>query len=240
MKVLYELKEVSKQFKSDTFALKDISLKLYEHQVTVLIGPSGSGKSTLLRLLNGLETISSGQILFEGDSISKTIHHQTGMVFQNFHLFPHLTVMDNLVLAPSKILKTEMNELKDKARSLLKTVGLEEKELRFPMQLSGGEKQRVAIARAMMMSPRVLLFDEPTSALDPEMIQEVIHVMKALAKEKTTMIVVTHEMGFAKASADRVIMLDQGRIIEDNTPDQLFNHPKESRTQLFLSKVLNH
>lgn len=223
--------------------LKDINLEVRPQEVVVIIGPSGSGKSTLLRCLNGLELATSGEITVAGIAI----HHKTdftkvclkvGMVFQRFNLFHHLTVLDNITIGPRKVLKMSREESETLARSLLKKVGLVAKEKQYPDELSGGQQQRVAIARALAMKPALLLFDEPTSALDPEMVGEVLKVMKDLAKEGMTMVVVTHEMGFAREVGTRVIFMDEGRIVEEGTPVEIFDHPKEERTRLFLSKVL--
>ncbi len=224
--------------------LKDISLTIKPQEVVVVIGPSGSGKSTFLRCLNLLETITDGKIYIEGVDITdkKTdinkIRAEVGMVFQQFNLFPHKTVLENIILAPMKVKKMDRETAVKKARELLRKVGLSEKENCYPDSLSGGQKQRVAIARALAMEPKIMLFDEPTSALDPEMVGEVLEVMKQLAKEGMTMVVVTHEMGFAREVGDRVIFMDGGYIVEENTPEELFNNPQHERTKLFLSKVL--
>lgn len=224
--------------------LKDISVTIKPQEVVVVIGPSGSGKSTFLRCLNLLETITAGHVYIEGVDITdkKTdinkIRTEVGMVFQQFNLFPHKTVLENIILAPMKVKKQSREQAVKKARELLGKVGLAEKENVYPDSLSGGQKQRVAIARALAMEPKIMLFDEPTSALDPEMVGEVLEVMKQLAREGMTMVVVTHEMGFAREVGDRVIFMDGGYIVEENTPDQLFNNPQHERTKLFLSKVL--
>lgn len=224
--------------------LKDISVTIKPQEVVVVIGPSGSGKSTFLRCLNLLETITAGHVYIEGVDITdkKTdinkIRTEVGMVFQQFNLFPHKTVLENIILAPMKVKKQSREQAMKKARELLGKVGLAEKENVYPDSLSGGQKQRVAIARALAMEPKIMLFDEPTSALDPEMVGEVLEVMKQLAREGMTMVVVTHEMGFAREVGDRVIFMDGGYIVEENTPDQLFNNPQHERTKLFLSKVL--
>ena len=213
-------------------------------EVVVVIGPSGSGKSTFLRCLNLLETPTSGIINFEGTDLtdSKTdinqLRQKMGMVFQSFNLFPHKTVLENLTISPVKVKGEDPEKAKETALTLLERVGLKDKAESYPSQLSGGQQQRVAIARALAMSPDVMLFDEPTSALDPEMVGEVLSVMKDLAKEGMTMVVVTHEMGFAKEVADRVIFMADGVVQEENTPEEIFNHPKNERTQDFLSKVL--
>jgi polar amino acid transport system ATP-binding protein len=224
--------------------LKDISLDVSEGEVVVLLGPSGSGKSTLLRCLNQLETVTSGQILIDGVDVTdkhtdiNKVRENIGMVFQHFNLFNHLTVLKNMTLAPVHLKTLSKTEAKDKAMQLLERVGLADKAEAFPSQLSGGQKQRVAIARALEMNPDIMLFDEPTSALDPEMVGEVLAVMKELAKDGMTMMVVTHEIGFAREVASRVIFMEGGYIVEEGTPDEVINHPKEPRTIDFLSKVL--
>ncbi len=225
-------------------ALVDVSLDVAAGEVVVVIGPSGSGKSTLLRCLNHLETANKGHILIDGIDIldPKTninkIRAEVGMVFQSFNLFPHKTVLDNITLAQMVVRKRKKEEATSKAMALLKKVGIDDKANVFPDQLSGGQQQRVAIARALAMDPKVMLFDEPTSALDPEMIGEVLDVMKALAKEGMTMVVVTHEMGFAREVADRVIFMDAGRIVEVGPPEHFFTNPTHDRTKLFLSQIL--
>jgi polar amino acid transport system ATP-binding protein len=211
--------------------------------VVVIIGPSGSGKSTLLRCINRLEEFDSGKIIVDGIPLETAtninlVRTEVGMVFQQFNLFPHLSVLENITLAQRIIRKRSKTESENIARQLLSKVGIHEKADAFPNQLSGGQQQRVAIARALAMNPKIMLFDEPTSALDPEMIQEVLDVMMNLAKEGMTMVVVSHEMGFARAAANRAILMDGGQIIEEAAPDILFSHPKEERTKLFLSKVL--
>lgn len=224
--------------------LKDINVNIKPQEVVVVIGPSGSGKSTFLRCLNLLETVSGGRVLIEGVDITdkKTdinkVRAEVGMVFQQFNLFPHKTVLENITLAPMKVSKVDKQSAETKAIELLRKVGLEEKAHAYPDSLSGGQKQRVAIARALAMEPKIMLFDEPTSALDPEMVGEVLEVMKQLAKEGMTMIVVTHEMGFAREVGDRVIFMDGGYIVEENTPKELFENPQHERTKAFLSKVL--
>lgn len=224
--------------------LKDISLEVTEGEVVVLIGPSGSGKSTLLRCLNQLETVTSGQIIIDGHDVTdkhtdiNKVRENIGMVFQHFNLFNHLNVLKNMTLAPVHLKTLSKEAAKDKAMQLLNRVGLADKAEAYPSQLSGGQKQRVAIARALEMNPDIMLFDEPTSALDPEMVGEVLAVMKELAQEGMTMVVVTHEIGFAREVASRVIFMEGGYIIEDGTPDEVINHPKEARTIDFLSKVL--
>ncbi|WP_066634522.1 amino acid ABC transporter ATP-binding protein [Desulfolucanica intricata] len=224
--------------------LKDVSCKVKEREVVVVIGPSGSGKSTFLRCLNRLEEPTGGNIIIDGHNITdpKTdinyVRQEVGMVFQRFNLFPHKTVLQNITLAPVKVRKLSEAEAEKTARELLKKVGLSDKADVYPEQLSGGQQQRVAIARALAMNPKVMLFDEPTSALDPEMVGEVLAVMKDLAREGMTMVVVTHEMGFAREVGDRVIFMDEGRLIEEGTPEQIFNNPQNGRTKLFLSKIL--
>ena len=224
--------------------LKGIDEHIKKGEVVCLIGPSGSGKSTFLRCINLLEIPTSGKIIFEGKDITEKgtdidkIREKMGMVFQQFNLFPHKTVCENICLAPIKVKKISKEEAKKKAMALLKKVGLEDKADAYPSSLSGGQKQRIAIARALAMEPDVMLFDEPTSALDPEMVGEVLNVMKDLAKEGMTMIVVTHEMGFAREVGNRKIFMDQGKILESGTPDEIFKNPKNPRTIDFLSKVL--
>lgn len=224
--------------------LKDINCEIKDSEVVVVIGPSGSGKSTFLRCLNQLEEVTSGHIWIDGDEVTdpKTdlnlIREEVGMVFQHFNLFPHKTVLQNITLAPMKVLKVPRAEAEATAYDLLNKVGLTDKANVYPAQLSGGQKQRVAIARALAMKPKLMLFDEPTSALDPEMVGEVLEVMKSLAREGMTMVVVTHEMGFAKEVGHRVIFMDEGRMIEEGTPQQIFENPREERTQSFLSKIL--
>ena len=225
-------------------ALDGVSADIAKGEVVVIIGPSGSGKSTFLRCLNLLEVPSNGVILFNGHDITDkhtnlNIHRQKmGMVFQHFNLFPHKTILDNMILAPMKVKKMPKDEAEAKALALLKRVGLEDRAKAYPIQLSGGQKQRVAIVRALMMEPEVMLFDEPTSALDPEMVGEVLQVMKELAKEGMTMAVVTHEMGFAREVGNRVLFMDEGKILEQGSPEDIFDHPKNPRLQDFLSKVL--
>ena len=243
--VLIQVTDLKRHFdKGKIKALDGVSLEIDQGEVVVIIGPSGSGKSTLLRSLNLLEEPTSGQILVDGVDITDpkvdiNVHRQKmGMVFQHFNLFPNMTVLKNITLAPVRLGKWNAAEADQKARALLKRVGLEEKADVHPGKLSGGQKQRVAIARALAMNPQVLLFDEPTSALDPEMVGEVLEVMKELAKEGMTMLVVTHEMGFAREVSDRVLFMDDGVILEDRKPKELFGNPGEERTKEFLSKVL--
>ncbi|KTD86502.1 amino acid ABC transporter ATP-binding protein [Paenibacillus etheri] len=224
--------------------LKGIDLEIHKGEVVVVIGPSGSGKSTFLRCLNLLEQPTGGEITFEGQSITSKKHdinitrEKMGMVFQQFNLFPHKTVLQNITLAPIKVKKQQQAEADKFAMELLKTVGLEDKKDAYPAQLSGGQKQRIAIARALAMQPHVMLFDEPTSALDPEMVGEVLEVMKKLAEDGMTMVIVTHEMGFAREVGDRILFMDGGVIVEQGTPAQVFGNPQHVRTQDFLSKVL--
>ncbi|MEV3295174.1 amino acid ABC transporter ATP-binding protein [Paenibacillus larvae] len=226
--------------------LKDINLEIKQGEVVVVIGPSGSGKSTMLRCINRLETINDGELIVDGIKVNdrKTnineLRKHVGMVFQHFNLYPHKKVIDNITLAPRKVLGISEAEAKKTARMYLEKVGIPEKADSYPSQLSGGQQQRVAIARGLAMKPKIMLIDEPTSALDPEMIGEVLDVMKALAKEGMTMVVVTHEMGFAKEVADRVIFMDQGQIVEDALPADFFAKPREERARVFLSRLLNH
>ena len=242
-KKLIEVRNLSKHFHKKQ-VLKDISLDINKGDVVCLIGPSGSGKSTFLRCLNRLEEASSGEILFEGTDICKKdvnidLHRQKmGMVFQQFNLFPHMTVLKNLIIAPMKLQGVDEESATAYAMSLLEKVGLADRANEYPSKLSGGQQQRVAIVRALCMKPDVMLFDEPTSALDPEMVGEVLTVMKDLAQQKMTMVVVTHEMGFAREVADRVIFMADGVVVEDGSPEQIFDQTQEQRTKDFLSKVL--
>lgn len=228
----------------DKLVLKEVNTEIQDGSVVVVIGPSGSGKSTFLRCLNRLEEVDSGKIFYDDTELtSKTVdidkmRQHIGMVFQHFNLFPHKTILENITLAPVSLNLMSKADAEKKGMELLKRMGLEDKVSVYPSSLSGGQKQRVAIARALAMEPKVMLFDEATSALDPEMVGEVLNVMKDLAKEGMTMIVVTHEMGFAKEVADRVLFMEEGIIYEDGTPEEIFNNPKEKRTQEFLSKVL--
>ena len=245
--VIISVNELSKHFKSKAgaiYALDGITTDIRRGEVLVIIGPSGSGKSTFLRSLNLLERPTEGTITFEGVDITSPesdinkLRQKMGMVFQHFNLFPHLTILDNMTLAPRKLLKMSKEDAEAKALELLERVGLLDRADAYPSQLSGGQKQRIAIVRALCMSPDVLLFDEPTSALDPEMVGEVLDVMKALAKSGMTMAVVTHEMGFAKEVCSRVIFMDEGKIIEEGTPSEIFDNPQNERLQSFLAKVL--
>ena len=225
-------------------AVDGVTTHVKPGEVVVIIGPSGSGKSTYLRCLNGLETFTSGQIIIDGVDLAhrKTdlnlIRREVGMVFQQFNLFPHKTVLENIVLAQQVVRGRKKDAAEEKARMLLNKVGIAEKESEYPIRLSGGQQQRVAIARALAMDPKIMLFDEPTSALDPEMVGEVLEVMKQLAREGMTMVVVTHEMGFAREVADRVIFMDQGKLVEEGTPEHFFTAPKEERAKAFLKQVL--
>ena len=240
---MIEVKDLKKSFgKLDV--LRGISEKIEEQEVVCVIGPSGSGKSTFLRCLNLLVEPTGGEVYLDGERINAPgvdidkIRERLGMVFQNFNLFPHMTVLDNVTLAPIKVKGKNKAEAEESALKILETVGLSDKAASFPASLSGGQKQRVAIARALAMEPEVMLFDEPTSALDPEMVGEVLNVMKKLAEEGMTMVIVTHEMGFAREVADRVLFIDQGVVMEQGTPEELFGSPKNERTKSFLSKVL--
>ncbi|MFD2656503.1 amino acid ABC transporter ATP-binding protein [Gracilibacillus thailandensis] len=224
--------------------LKDVTLDVKKGEVLVILGPSGSGKSTFIRTINGLEEIQQGEITIDGINLShdvkdiEKIRKETGMVFQQFNLFPHMTIMKNITLAPIWVRKKPKAEAEKLALELLKRVGIPEQADKYPGQLSGGQQQRVAIARALAMQPEIMLFDEPTSALDPEMIKEVLDVMKELAKSGMTMLCVTHEMGFAREVADRIVLFDEGEIVETGTPEELFDNPKNERTKLFLSQIL--
>ncbi len=240
---MLSLVNIKKSFPGKT-VLHDINLEISQGEIVCIIGPSGSGKSTLLRCLNGLETPDSGQVIFKGENLLNgeqnlnKARQNIGMVFQNFHLFPHMTVQKNLTLALTVLKKMSTQEADTIASELLTRVGLADKKEAYPNSLSGGQKQRVAIARALAMKPDVMLFDEPTSALDPEMVKEVLDVMQELAREGMTMVVVTHEMGFAKRISSRVIFVDEGTIVEQGHPTQLFETPQEARTKLFLEKVM--
>ena len=251
--IVVKAEKVNKYFGS-LHVLKDIDLEVRKNEVVVIIGPSGSGKSTLLRCINHLEKINSGKIFVNGRMIGyyekdgklveesekniARLRADIGMVFQRFNLFPHLTALENIIEAPLNVRKINREQAEQEATKLLARVGLSEKRDQYPNQLSGGQQQRIAIARALAMKPALMLFDEPTSALDPEMIGDVLNVMEELAKE-ITMVVVSHEMGFARAAADRILFVDEGVIIEDTTPEELFSNPREERTKLFLSKILN-
>ena len=240
---MIDVKNLSKSF-GDHLVLNDISEHIYPGEKVVILGPSGSGKSTFLRSLNLLEEPSAGTVTFDGVEVTDpkvdidTVRRQMGMVFQHFNLFPNMTILKNITLAPVRTGLMNQAEANETAMQLLRRVGLEEKAEAYPNQLSGGQKQRIAIVRALAMNPKVMLFDEPTSALDPEMVGEVLEVMKELAEGGMTMVVVTHEMGFAKEVASRVLFMDEGKIVEQGTPDHIFNHPQNPRLQEFLSKVL--
>ena len=239
---MIDIENLHKSF-GDAHILKGIDLHIKEKEVVVIIGPSGSGKSTLLRCINYLERPTSGTVSVDGiilgsEANINDVRKEVGMVFQRFNLFPHMTVLANIMLAPMKVRQVPKEEAEERARKLLARVGLADKAESYPKQLSGGQQQRVAIARALAMKPKVMLFDEPTSALDPEMVGEVLDVMKSLAKEGMTMVIVTHEMGFAREVGDRVLFVDDGRILEQGTPEAVFEHPQEGRTKNFLSKVL--
>ena len=240
---MIDVKHLSKSF-GDHLVLDDISEHIHPGEKVVVIGPSGSGKSTFLRCLNLLEIPTKGSITFDGTEITDPkvdidrIRRQMGMVFQHFNLFPNMTIRKNITLAPIQVKHMDRGEAEKKALALLDRVGLQDRARAYPIQLSGGQKQRIAIVRALMMEPEVMLFDEPTSALDPEMVGEVLDVMKQLAREGMTMVVVTHEMGFAREVGDRVLFMADGKIVEQNTPAEIFSHPREERTKAFLSKVL--
>ena len=239
---MIEIKGLCKSFGADE-VLKGIDLSIDEKEVVVIIGPSGSGKSTLLRCINHLEEPTAGEVIVDGITLSSEaninkVREEVGMVFQRFNLFPHMTVLENIMLAPMKVKHAVRAEAEKTARELLARVGLAEKADAYPDNLSGGQQQRVAIARALAMHPKVMLFDEPTSALDPEMVGEVLDVMRALAREGMTMVIVTHEMGFAREVGDRLLFVDEGRIVESGVPREVFEHPKEERTRSFLSKVI--
>ena len=242
---LIKVNDLKKHYREGTIhALDGVDMEISRGEVIVIIGPSGSGKSTFLRSLNLLELPSSGEILFDGENINAphvniNKHRQKmGMVFQHFNLFPNMTVLRNMTIGPEKLLHKSKQEAEAKARELLERVGLSDRADAYPSQLSGGQKQRIAIVRALCMEPEVMLFDEPTSALDPEMVGEVLDVMKELAREGMTMVTVTHEMGFAREVADRVLFMDEGKILEEGTPAEIFTSPKEQRTKDFLNKVL--
>ncbi len=243
---MIHFKEVSKWF-GELCVLNDINIHISPGEVVVICGPSGSGKSSFIRCINALEPIQKGKIIVDGKDLSDSktdlvsLRTEIGFVFQQFCLYPHLTALQNITLAPIKVRKMKKTEEAERlAMDLLERVGMPEKASSFPSKLSGGQQQRVAIARALAMHPKIMLFDEPTSALDPEMINEVLDVMVSLAKEGMTMVVVTHEMGFAKSVANRIILMDEGKFIEENIPDEFFKHPKNERTKAFLSKVLTH
>ncbi len=244
METYIEIKGAVKTFNGTIHALRGVDLSVKKGEVVLVIGPSGSGKSTLLRSVNRLERLDSGSISIDGESVTddkadiRHIREEVGMVFQSFNLFPHLNVIDNIALSPTIVLKKGKEEASAMARKLLVKVGLSDKETAWPEQLSGGQQQRVAIARALAMNPKVMLFDEPTSALDPEMIKEVLDVMTDLAREGMTMLVVSHEMGFARAAAHRIIFMDAGQIVEEAPPETFFTSPREERTRRFLEHIL--
>lgn len=243
-KTIIQMEAITKRF-GELVALDNVSLEVQRGEVLMIIGPSGSGKSTLLRCINYMEVPTSGRIIVDGIDMSQRrvninkVREEVGMVFQRFELFPHLTVLENVTLAQRIVRKRKPGDATEVAHNLLRKVGIPEKAGNYPNQLSGGQQQRVAIARALAMQPKIMLFDEPTSALDPEMIKEVLDVMLELAREGMTMVVVSHEMGFARAAANRVVFMDQGRIVEMGEPDQVFDQPQHERTQLFLSKILH-
>ena len=242
---IIEMKNIQKYY-GDFHALTDVNFSVKKGEIVVVCGPSGSGKSTMIRCINKLEDISSGDILVNGSNLNdkKTninkVRQQAGMVFQHFNLFPHKTILENITIGPIQVKKMSKKEADEKAMALLEKVKIPHQASKYPGELSGGQQQRVAIARTLAMEPEIILFDEPTSALDPEMIGEVLDVMKSLAKENYTIVCVTHEMGFAKEVADRVVFMAEGMILEENTPDQFFNNPKMERTKQFLSEILNH
>ena len=241
---IIQIKDIHKRF-GKVHALRGVNLDVKRGEMVVIVGPSGSGKSTLLRCINRLEQYDSGQIIVDGILLHgaqniNLVRQEIGMVFQSFNLFAHLTAMDNLMLAQKIVRKRSPDEARKIAMDLLKKVGIPEKINAYPSQISSGQQQRVAIARALAMNPRIMLFDEPTSALDPEMIKEVLDVMMDLAKEGMTMVVVSHEMGFARAAAQRIIFMDEGQIIEEGPPNVVFTHPSQERTKRFLSKILDH
>jgi polar amino acid transport system ATP-binding protein len=241
---IIQIEDVHKYFEK-VHALRGINLDIQKGEVVVIVGPSGSGKSTLLRCINRLEEYDQGRIVVDGIPLDNAeninaVRREVGIVFQSFNLFPHLTALENLMLAQKVVRKRPHEEARAVAEKLLKKVGIPEKADSYPIQLSGGQQQRVAIARALAMSPKIMLFDEPTSALDPEMIKEVLDVMLDLAKEGMTMVVVSHEMGFSRAAANRIIFMDEGLIVEEGPPEKIFGSPDQDRTKLFLSKVLQH
>lgn len=242
MEPIIQIEQIHKYF-GHVHALRGVDLNIYKGEVVVVIGPSGSGKSTLLRCINRLEEFDKGKIIVDGITLDSAeninaVRTEVGMVFQQFNLFPHLSVLENVTLAQTVVRKRNSSDAKKIGMQLLEKVGIPDKAKAYPLQLSGGQQQRVAIARALAMNPKIMLFDEPTSALDPEMIQEVLDVMLTLAKEGMTMVVVSHEMGFARAAANRAILMDEGQIIEEAPPSILFTNPQNERTKLFLSKVL--
>jgi general L-amino acid transport system ATP-binding protein len=244
MKPLIAIRQLRK-FYGGFEALKSIDLSIESGQVVVVIGPSGSGKSTLIRCINLLEDYQHGEVLLDGEKVARgpglrRVRTEVGMVFQSFNLFPHLSALDNIALGPLRVRRMSRRDAQARAQALLETVGLADHAHKLPGQLSGGQQQRVAIARALAMEPKVLLFDEPTSALDPEMVGEVLDVMQALARSGVTMVIVTHEMGFARRVADRIIFMEDGRVVEDAPPEIFFNSPREERTRAFLQAILQH
>jgi len=242
---IIELRHIDKHY-GPLHVLRDISLRVYQGEVVVIVGPSGSGKSTLCRTINRLETIDSGEILIDGVALPEegkklaAVRSQVGMVFQSFNLFAHMSILDNMTLAPVDVLKRDKKEARAEAMRLLERVGVADQAHKVPAQLSGGQQQRAAIARALAMRPKAMLFDEPTSALDPEMIEEVLQVISELATDGMTMLIVTHEMGFARNVADRIIFMDEGRIVEESDPEAFFLHPQSERARSFLSAVQRH
>ena len=242
---IIELRHVDKHY-GPLHVLRDISLRVHQGEVVVIVGPSGSGKSTLCRTINRLETIDSGEILIDGVALPEegkklaAVRSQVGMVFQSFNLFAHMSILDNMTLAPVDVLKRDKKEARAEAMRLLERVGVADQAHKVPAQLSGGQQQRAAIARALAMRPKAMLFDEPTSALDPEMIEEVLQVISELAADGMTMLIVTHEMGFARNVADRIIFMDEGRIVEESDPEAFFTHPQSERAQNFLNAVQRH
>ena len=242
---IIELRHVDKHY-GPLHVLRDISLRVHQGEVVVIVGPSGSGKSTLCRTINRLETIDSGEILIDGVALPEegkklaAVRSQVGMVFQSFNLFAHMSILDNMTLAPVDVLKRDKKEVRAEAMRLLERVGVADQAHKVPAQLSGGQQQRAAIARALAMHPKAMLFDEPTSALDPEMIEEVLQVISELAADGMTMLIVTHEMGFARNVADRIIFMDEGRIVEESDPEAFFTHPQSERAQNFLNAVQRH
>ena len=245
MEKIIQMKNINKYFEK-FHVLKNINFEVNKGEVVVVCGPSGSGKSTLIRCINRLEDIDSGKIIVNGKDLydKKTkinkLRQEVGMVFQHFNLFPHLTILENITIAPIKVKKIPKKEAEKLAMELLERVKIPHQAHKYPSELSGGQKQRVAIARTLAMKPKIILFDEPTSALDPEMIGEVLDVMKSLAKENYTIVCVTHEMGFAKEVSDRIVFMDEGKVIEENTPNEFFNNPKSERAKKFLNEILHH
>ena len=243
--LLVELDHVNKSF-GNNLVLNDVDLRIARGEAVVVAGPSGSGKSTMLRCINGLESVDSGEVRFDGESITTAgkgiyrLRAEIGMVFQAFNLFPHKTVVENIMLGPVEVKGVSANDARARAKDLLELVGIPEKADSYPADLSGGQQQRVAIARALAMDPKLMLFDEPTSALDPEMIREVLDVMRELARKGMTMVVVTHEMGFAREVCDRIVFIDEGRIVEEGPPDEFFESAKSERARDFVDKILHH